>query len=203
MTDLEKRALKVLATEYRNIGDHDYAEALLSGRANPGSIPIAAIVAALQQAQGEPETVEGGTIHDWVQKHHQLQRWIEDRFDKDAEPQGLDAAVEAGVRAAEIASDARLSRHKVVRAIIAAAQPHLRGQGVPKGWRPIETAPRDGRGVLWGALGHVPQQGHWANGPVFSSDYDSEDGYFPPSWVPTHWMPLPAPPITAQPGEVK
>jgi len=46
------------------------------------------------------------------------------------EPQGLDAAVEAGVRAAEIASDARLSRHKVVRAIIAAAQPHLRGQGV-------------------------------------------------------------------------
>lgn len=67
-------------------------------------------------------------------------------------------------------------------------------------WRPIESAPRDGTSVLWGAAGKVPQQGHWANGPVFSSEWDEDVGYLHPSYAPTHWMPLPAAP---EPGEVK
>ena len=70
-----------------------------------------------------------------------------------------------------------------------------------QGWLPIESAPRDGRSVIWGRHSWVPQQGHWANGPVFLSEYDEDVGYLTPSFQPTHWMPLPAAP--AQPDGVE
>lgn len=58
------------------------------------------------------------------------------------------------------------------------------------GWRPIETAPRDGTMILVGRWdqGLATVYGdHWAEDP--GCWYDSS-GLFEP----THWMPLPEPP---------
>jgi len=68
------------------------------------------------------------------------------------------------------------------------------------GWLPIESAPKGGQSVIWGRAGWQPQQGHWANGPVFASEWDSDIGYLTPSFQPTHWQPLPAPPSPAKEG---
>lgn len=79
------------------------------------------------------------------------------------------------------------------------------GAGVDAaGWRPIETAPRDGTRVLvWRPResdDHVAHAGvdHWR---------DDNAGGGSGSWYrsrryqqPTHWMPLPAPPSLPTPG---
>lgn len=65
------------------------------------------------------------------------------------------------------------------------------------GWRPIETAPRDGTYILIGWFEFEGQNsmevafwhgtlGAWCQtSKAFTSD---------PNWQPTHWMPLPSPP---------
>ena len=66
-------------------------------------------------------------------------------------------------------------------------------------WRPIETAPRDGSGMMiLGKSGVVLSPCQWETGEI------SEDGFWlwwqaEPEWLtevkdPTHWMPLPEPP---------
>lgn len=56
-------------------------------------------------------------------------------------------------------------------------------------WRPIATAPRDGKPVLLSfgegtpAIAHWNGRGGWDDGDF----YDHMEGF-------THWMPLPAPP---------
>lgn len=71
------------------------------------------------------------------------------------------------------------------------------------GWRPIETAPKDGTKVqLWLRAPYsrcVTAQwfepwGNWQDGG-FPSDLDEFSGIG--SSVPTHWRPLPAPPAEA------
>ena len=59
-----------------------------------------------------------------------------------------------------------------------------------KVWKPIETAPKDGRRVLlWrdgNPLGEWPFMGFWNDYWVIYIDGQTID--------PTHWMPLPDPP---------
>lgn len=62
-------------------------------------------------------------------------------------------------------------------------------------WRPIETAPKDGSGLLiWGAEwpGHVAV-GHWFGKPMYRwiSPFAAADKEYV---APTHWRPLPEPP---------
>jgi len=85
------------------------------------------------------------------------------------------------------------------------------------GWRPIETAPKDGRALL---LGYTNQHGRWRTlrgrwVPIeeileeWQELEDHEEGWYeapvepdeiPNVWetTPTHWMPLPAPPIATE-----
>lgn len=69
------------------------------------------------------------------------------------------------------------------------------------GWRPIETAPKDGQFVLlWcgDSLGDIPRVGNW----VEANSVFVDEGYGPPEsgwWdlegrrelKPLHWLPLP------------
>lgn len=79
-------------------------------------------------------------------------------------------------------------------------------------WRPIETAPKDGQGVLlWlGGLWQVYAYARWFEpwgrwlrvGDIIPSTYEAETEE---PWgigcaVPTHWMPLPAPPAAKEEG---
>ena len=58
------------------------------------------------------------------------------------------------------------------------------------GWRPIETAPKDGRSVLFA----TPEPGDWRYHLCRDDDY--HNGAF---WLKkaTHWMPLPKPPASS------
>lgn len=75
------------------------------------------------------------------------------------------------------------------------------------GWRPIETAPKDGTDILlWEKWGDVPFVGFWhAEGRwSYRSDhlYVNGDASLDPNWNDlTHWMPLPAPPDSDTPAE--
>ena len=79
-----------------------------------------------------------------------------------------------------------------------------------EGWRPIETAPRDGSEILL-TNGEVVHEGHWVHDEGGTTEYrdldgryvgqHDSDGYI--GWIdwgggmvpePTHWMPLPAAP---------
>lgn len=56
------------------------------------------------------------------------------------------------------------------------------------GWRPIETAPKDGQCILlWNGSVHV---GEWDYGEWSHDDGTNIDVI----WDTTHWMPLPEPP---------
>jgi hypothetical protein len=67
------------------------------------------------------------------------------------------------------------------------------------GWRPIETAPKDGTAVLLGGCSPGPaiRIGWWGNGRYLSRtrgwerDWTTGADY---GFAPTHWMPLPDPP---------
>jgi len=64
-------------------------------------------------------------------------------------------------------------------------------------WKPIESAPKDGRSILLAKAGVWVGEGYW-------SDYDdtwrepNNNGTDEWGWPlePTHWMPLPPPPET-------
>lgn len=111
---------------------------------------------------------------------------------------------------AELEQEARLMRARMERlqaeldGIVAAigadgVNEPLMGRAAPptaqaKGWRSIETAPRDGTEVLANAagLGHVVA--YWDDG---ESQWGTGLGYLD-SNAPTHWMPLP--PLPHQPS---
>ncbi len=67
------------------------------------------------------------------------------------------------------------------------------------GWRPIESAPRDGTLILL-ARGERVTYGHWVRledaEDIDEPYWHSWDGGFltDPEYDATHWMPLPAPP---------
>jgi hypothetical protein len=68
-------------------------------------------------------------------------------------------------------------------------------------WRPIETAPTDGRQILVSAPGGIficP----WPAADVSWNDKKrlAKEGIWPDykTWQPTHWMPLPARPAPTQ-----
>ena len=70
-------------------------------------------------------------------------------------------------------------------------------------WKPIETAPKDGRWFLAGMATEYDVVGgatFWAGTARFEYDYDTApeimfaDGYYGPTIYPTHWMPLPTSP---------
>jgi hypothetical protein len=57
------------------------------------------------------------------------------------------------------------------------------------GWRPIDSAPRDGtRVMMWGAGWDAPQTHTWWN--EANAEIELRHWHDPP----THWMPLPPPP---------
>lgn len=74
---------------------------------------------------------------------------------------------------------------------------------IEQGWMPIETAPKDGRGVLMidmTAQAPAPGMGYWA-GDVWScvdpspAECASRETIQAITWLsPTHWMPPPPPP---------
>lgn len=70
------------------------------------------------------------------------------------------------------------------------------------GWRPIETAPRDGTPIwLYTLAGQC--EGYWNYGEwVQDAVYCTYDGAGGPAFEcsPTHWMPLPAPPASEAKG---
>lgn len=76
-------------------------------------------------------------------------------------------------------------------------------------WKPIETAPKDGRDVhLWVRGSLVPVAGYYISRAYLQREYDNpdhmEEGWYPSfgypfdcpevTMTPTHWMPLPPPP---------
>jgi hypothetical protein len=75
------------------------------------------------------------------------------------------------------------------------------------GWKPIETAPKDGTRIILGNP-HGAWMGEYR--PVYQSGYRPDDPWFSvmlnrdhmgrfPSSNPTNWMPLPAAPAKEQP----
>lgn len=76
------------------------------------------------------------------------------------------------------------------------------------GWRPIETAPKDGRPVLLGRdmgdpWGWVTGWGEWFDHNGISG-WVTRGGFYEPPGVlglgdPTHWAPLPTPPLSQDP----
>jgi len=66
-------------------------------------------------------------------------------------------------------------------------------ENLRRGWRPIETAPKDGAFMLCVAeSGHVNIM-QWCVDGYWRSNTKSPVGY----WGPTHWRPLPDPPDAA------
>ena len=68
------------------------------------------------------------------------------------------------------------------------------------GWRPIESAPRDGTAILGWADGSFAVV-HWVDWGRGDGDWQlTETGSFADDgpWWPTHWQPLPPPP---EPGD--
>ncbi len=76
------------------------------------------------------------------------------------------------------------------------------GAGVEKaGWRPIETAPKDGTRILLGRFTGDQKARHeglikidWYRTPESDSSFSGFGSFNPVYWPATHWMPLPLPP---------
>jgi hypothetical protein len=65
-----------------------------------------------------------------------------------------------------------------------------------EGWRPIESAPKDGTWIMVAAHNLYPCDAHWS--AVWDGDpYDWMDAAGPFVTQPTHWRPLPALPVMA------
>lgn len=89
-------------------------------------------------------------------------------------------------------ADLRAERMEGMRAALEAALPLLEGDG----WRPIESAPRDGT--------HIMVPGQFSGMEIDEAQWDEDTN--PEGWwsvkldlplEPTHWQPLPAPPQQA------
>ena len=77
-------------------------------------------------------------------------------------------------------------------------------------WQPIETAPKDGRGIILARFSFKRKDadplvwldlGYWwdgDDGPAFM--YDSGEHYLLSDFGATHWMPLPNPPLKESEG---
>lgn len=74
-----------------------------------------------------------------------------------------------------------------------AAANHSPPEGMVGGWMPIETAPKDGRFLVY-----VPIENHRLVIAMrgICGIFLAEDAQ-PVKWPPTHWMPLPPPPTTS------
>lgn len=59
-------------------------------------------------------------------------------------------------------------------------------------WRPIESAPKDGRRIIVGWPGVTGNTGYYSQGQRAFCDRMTRRPYFPEQ--PTHWWPLPDPP---------
>jgi len=76
-------------------------------------------------------------------------------------------------------------------------QPYLMG------WKPIETAPKDGTNILGFANGEITTVS-WFSWKLDPADYNDKNGHWTlcvsgpnaddGEWWPSHWMPLPKPP---------
>ena len=66
-------------------------------------------------------------------------------------------------------------------------------------WQPIDTAPRDGRGILTcrrDASYNTSIRVCWWNEDMYEGDCWMDDADSEPD--PTHWMPIPSPPTDLQ-----
>ena len=72
---------------------------------------------------------------------------------------------------------------------------NVAGYKVEEDWRPIETAPRNGKWVLlwWPNITDVPFTGYFSDGKWRGAPGGDTWSVEP---CPTHWRPLPAPPVT-------
>ena len=78
------------------------------------------------------------------------------------------------------------------------------------GWRPIETAPKDGTRVLVARFAPKPQHRNgymcvdwWRDRERDDVSYTGFGGFNNHYWPATHWMPLPTPPSASNDGEEK
>lgn len=110
----------------------------------------------------------------------------------------VDAAGSESGHAEEMADIARSALRAAVEALAASAQ--------PAGWRPIETAPKDGTHVLvwpptWNGLSSCARwdADEYAKRPrpLWRRNDDLGRVLVSRGTAPTHWMPLPAPPTPA------
>lgn len=108
---------------------------------------------------------------------------------RDAYPDGTSRAGQQGMRAALMADRTRNA-------------PDAGGTAQPVAWRPIETAPKDGTGVLVYLPDFCRVREAWfceETGLWPADDPYDEDGEPCNVGLPTHWMPLPAAPGSAPP----
>lgn len=75
-----------------------------------------------------------------------------------------------------------------------------------EGWRPIETAPKDGTHVLLGRFvpgcerdGRIERDHYRTEGEVAAkAGFEGWGKFNPQHWPATHWMPLPPPPSNTE-----
>ena len=100
-------------------------------------------------------------------------------------------------------SDDKGTWHEYAWSAALAAAPTTHPAPVQEGWKPIESAPKDGSWILLGYFlegggGGSPEVAHWHGQRLMwcsSSRLLNSAGYYSP----THWMPLPAAPSTGEP----
>lgn len=79
----------------------------------------------------------------------------------------------------------------------------LARRGAEMQWRPIETAPKDGRWLMVSAERWEPETACWSESVWLTGWYcgGGRSDSYGPSFEPTHWMPLPTPPSGEQSNE--